>query len=389
MHQPARFLDLHILHPVTAANLNRDENNEPKTIAFGNAVRAFISSYAWKRPIRLEVEQELGEHAARTRMMPLVVAQKLREAQWPDDLAAFASAQIVLSAKQNGLQHNEKEGYRTQAMLYMPQDVADGLVTLCEKNRAELEDALAEHNEKPKSKSRKPHAVLPAKEIAAQLTRRTASINLFGRMLAELPSGHVEAAVQMAPAFTVHRSDPQPDFFTTVEDWPQPGDRGSAHMETAFLTAGVLYRFATVNITELQSNLGSGIPTDTVKALTELFVWHFITSMPGGKKTSTAPHTIPDLVYYAVRDRRSISYGAAFEQPVKAAPSGGYTAPARQALADYAATVNRLVGTRRRIAHGHAGTTVMPAEHLGTHHLSFDDLATACATAALTPASQA
>ncbi|MEU1006370.1 type I-E CRISPR-associated protein Cas7/Cse4/CasC [Streptomyces tibetensis] len=387
MHIPARFLDLHILHPVTAANLNRDADGDPKTISFGNAIRALVSPQAWKRPIRLNVEQDLGEHAARTRMVPPLVARKLQEAQWPEDLAAFASAQIVHSAKKGGLKHNDKEGYRTQAMLFLPTDVIDDIVALCEKHRTELEEALAAHTPKKKI-----DAVLPTKDLAAHLTRRTASINLFGRMIAELSAGHVEAAVQMAPAFSVHQSDPQPDFFTTVEDLPQDADPGSAHLQTAFLTTSVFYRFATINITDLHHNLGSGAPADTVTDLVELFVQHFILSMPGGKKTSTAPHTVPDLVHYAVRDSRSVSYGAAFEQPVKAAPQGGYTAPARQALTDYAATITRLLGTRHLVAHGHTGTFTRPIKDLGTHHTSFNDLAAACATAAtaaLTPTGRA
>ncbi|GAA2932918.1 type I-E CRISPR-associated protein Cas7/Cse4/CasC [Streptomyces enissocaesilis] len=383
MHTPARFLDLHVLHPVTAANLNRDADNDPKTISFGNATRALVSPQAWKRAIRLNVEQDLGEHAARTRMVPPLVARKLQEAQWPEDLATFASAQIVHSAKKDGLQHNAKEGYRTQAMLYLPTGVIDDLVALCEKHRTELEEALAAHSPKKKISP-----ILPTKDLAAHLTSRTASINLFGRMLAELPAGHVEAAVQMAPAFSVHRSDPQPDFFTAVEDLPQNGDSGSAHLQTAFLTTSLFYRFATINITDLHHNLGSSTPADTVNDLVELFVRHFILSMPGGKKTSTAPHTVPDLVHYTIRDRRSVSYGAAFEQPVKAAPQGGYTAPARQALTDYAATISRLLGARHLIAHGHAVTTAKPVKDLGAHHTSFDDLAAACAaaaTAALAP----
>lgn len=384
MHAPARFLDLHILQPVTAANLNRNEYQEPKTIEFGNTVRGLVSSQSWKRSVRHAVEHDLDEPAARTRRLPLVLAEHLRQSGWPDELAAFTAGQIVLSAKKDGLKH--EPNHQTKAMLYLPQDVIDGLTALCEKNRPELEEALAAHDAASK---KKPRAVLNAKDIARHLTRRTASINLFGRMLAELPAGHVEAAVQMAPAFTVHRSDLQPDYFTAVEDWPQPGETGSAHLETAFLTTGVFYRFATVNITDLQHNLGPGTSADTLRELIQLFTWHFITAMPSSKKTATAPHTIPDLVHYTVRDSRSISYGAAFEQPVKAAPQGGYSAPAIKALADYAASITRLMGTRRRIAHGHACATGPLTDPLGTHHTSFDDLATACATAALTAATPA
>ncbi|MGJ3558111.1 type I-E CRISPR-associated protein Cas7/Cse4/CasC [Streptomyces sp. INA 01156] len=253
---------------------------------------------------------------------------------------------------------------------------------MCEKHRTELEEALAAHTPKKKIV-----AVLPAKDLAAHLTRRTASINLFGRMLAELPAGHVEAAVH-GPRLLRTPQRPATRLLHRGRR-PPPGRRpGSAHLQTAFLTTSLFYRFATINITDLHHNLGSATPADTVNDLVELFVRHFILSMPRGKKTSTAPHTVPDLVHYTVRDRRSVSYGAAFEQPVKAAPQGGYTAPARQALTDYAATISRLLGTRHLVAHGHT-TTTKPIKALGTHHTSFDDLAAACATAAtnaLTPA---
>lgn len=39
---------------------------------------------------------------------------------------------------------------------------------------------------------------------------------------------------------------------------------------------------------------------------------------------------------------------------------------------------------RHLVAHGHTGTTTKPVKDLGTHHESFDDLATACAAAAAT-----
>lgn len=392
MNSPARFLDLHVLQPVSAANLNRDEFNDPKSLDWGNSIRTLVSSQAWKRPIRLDMERDLNEHAARTRTLAHELAHTLTDAGWPADLAAFAAGQVVLSAKKDGLKH--EADYRTKAMLYLPADVLHSLAVLCQENRADLEEAHTAHTAElaepaagkdAKRKTKEPAPVLDKKKVAGLLTGRTASINLFGRMLAELADGHVEAAVQMAPAFTVHRSEPQPDYFIAAEDWPQPGDKGGAHLETAFLTAGVFYRFATVNITHLLNNLTHDRHADKAHDLIKLFTWHYIMSMPGSKKTATAPHTIPSLVHYAVRDARSVSYSPAFERPVQADTSGGHLAPAITALTDYATTVNRLVGTHSRIAHGHATTGAPLTDSLGAHHASFDDLATTCATAALTP----
>lgn len=391
-YAPARYIDLHALHPMPASLLNRGEDNEPKTLLLGGAMRAMVSSQAWKRAIRLMAEEELDEHAARTRNLPLRVADALREAGWPQDLAAFAGAQIVRSATKEGLRTEEKQGGITSALLYLPRDVLAEMTELCEEHRPQMEEALAHQaaaaaappkgGRNKKTASAVP-AVLPTRTVASLIRRRTATINLFGRMLAELPGAHVDGAVQMAHAFTVHQSDPQPDYFTAVEDWAGPEEAGSAHLQTAFFTTGVLYRYATVNLTELIRNLNGD--EDQALRLLALFTEAFIESLPQAKKTSTAPHTLPHLVHYAVRDRRPVSYAAAFEVPVRQAPGGGYTLPAVQALSQHASALNRLLGERRRIAHGYATHQQTPVDHLGTAHASFEDLADALTSAAALP----
>ncbi|MBA4865992.1 type I-E CRISPR-associated protein Cas7/Cse4/CasC [Streptomyces sp. PSKA54] len=391
---PARYIDFHALQAIPASLLNRGEDNEPKTMLLGGAIRAMVSSQSWKRSLRLDLEKELDEHAARTRMLPLRVADALRDNGWPDDLAIFAGAQITRSASREGLKTEPQQNGITSAMLLLPRDVLDEMVSLCEKHRGALEEAAAQRAteaaaDKPargtKKKTSIP-AVLPSREVATLIKRRTATINLFGRMLAEIPDAHVDGAVQIAPAFTVHKSDRQPDFFTAVEEWGDPDDSGSAHLQTAFFTTGVLYRYATVNLTELTDNLGGD--HEQARRLLDLFADAFIMSLPQAKKTSTAPHTVPYLVHYAVRDRRPVSYAAAFEQPVKTTRDGGYTQPALTALSQHAAALNRLIGTRRLIAHGHATFATVhdkPVDNLGTHHTSFEELTDALTAAAALP----
>ncbi|MEU9211171.1 type I-E CRISPR-associated protein Cas7/Cse4/CasC [Streptomyces sp. NPDC048415] len=378
-----RYLDLHAVQHYTPSCLNRGEYNEPKTLTIGNALRATVSSQNQKRNWRLELEAELDEPSARTRMLPPRVAAALREAGWPDDLAHFAAGQIARSAIPKGLDTNPKEGHRTQAMLLVAaESIVEDLTAVCIRHRTALEKGLARLAAPAKEKSADssdsgkkptvPAAVLPASEVAAHLTRRTATINLFGRMLAGLGDAEVSGAVQVAPAFTTHTSDLQPDFFTAVEDWPASGDRGSAHLDTAFLTTGAFYRFTTVNLTDLTRNLGGD--HDQVLHLIRLFTRAFIMTVPPAKKTSTAPHTVPDLVAYAVRDRRPVTYAGAFEQPVKAAPNGGYLAPTYRALDAHAHTLTRLIGTRHLIGHGYATAQNEDAEHLGQRHDGFDTL---------------
>ncbi|MFS8204684.1 type I-E CRISPR-associated protein Cas7/Cse4/CasC [Streptomyces sp. CWNU-52B] len=392
---PARYLDLHALHPLPASVLNRGEDNEPKTLLYGGTTRAYVSSQAWKRPIRLRLEEDLDEHAARTRNLPLRVSDALRAAGWSDDLAAFAGAQIVRSATSGGLRIEEKLGGITSVALYIPRDILDDLLALCTEHRQNLYDALQEETAaapKPKGKKSrsdktKTPAVLPTRQVAALIRRRTATINLFGRMLAEVPDAHVDGAVQMAHAFTVHTSDLQPDYFTAMEDWSAPGETGSAHLKTAFFTTGLLYRYATVNLTELTRNLDGD--NDETLHLLSLFTEAFIDVMPGAKKTSTAPHTLPHLIHYALRDRRPLSLAAAFERPVRHAPGGGYTQPATQTLSEHAAALNQLLGSKHRIAHGYATAQTDDIDHLGQRHASFDDLTDALTRAAAQPVTPA
>lgn len=375
------FVDLHVLQPIPPSNLNRDGDQEPKTITLGGVTRGFASAASWKRPLRLRVEEELGEPTARTRMLPLVVADELRALGWPQDLADFTAAQIALSAKKKGLKTNPKEGHRTQAMLHLPTTVPAHLVELCLDHRDQLSQA---HTTQLTTGKAAP-AVLPTAAVAAELTRSSHSIALFGRMLAELPAGHIEGSVQIAPPFTVHESHHQPDFFTAVEDWSRPGEAGSAHLQTQFLTTGVFYRYATANVTALLKQLQGN--TAATQQLLELFAWWFILVMPRGKQNATAPHTVPHLAAYSIRRSRPVSYAAAFEQPVRAR-GRGYAAPAAQALADYAATIDRLIGTDRRIAHGHTTADGTAIDVLGRHHDGFADLATAVSTAVIPPAQE-
>src|SRR5690606_2127051 len=103
--------------------------------------------------------------------------------------------------------------------------------------------------------------------------------------------------------------------------------------------------------------------------------------LPQAKKNSTAPHTLPDLAYLAVRDRRPVSFAAAFERPVRAANGSGIAGPSRDAFNEYAADVHRLTAGRGRAFHGHAGVGNTPYEHLGHRFDSYQDVSEAATEA--------
>ncbi|MGW1766489.1 type I-E CRISPR-associated protein Cas7/Cse4/CasC [Streptomyces sp. NPDC002073] len=365
------FLDLNAIQSVPAANLNRDDLGSPKTVRYGNANRIRVSSQSWKRVMRHGVEQDLGEKAARTRLVPIKVKEALVRAGWPEDLAAFAGTQVAASAGGKKGLAVEKAGH-TSVLLFLPEVGIDELSAVCIEHRAALEAGLGKA---------KPGALLPPERIEAILKARTASISLLGRMLAELPGANVDGAAQVAHAFTTHASEPQRDYFTAVDDWLGEAETGSGHLDTAEFSAGVFYRFASVNVTDLLTNLEGD--ANVARTVLASFAEHFLMSLPQAKKNSTAPHTIPDLAYLAVRSHRPLSLASAFEAPVPADRAGGFAAPSRLAMAQYAGQIHRLTGGRNRPFHGHAGIDADPHEHLGAAHDSYADLITAAVDAAL------
>ncbi|MEV7124205.1 type I-E CRISPR-associated protein Cas7/Cse4/CasC [Kitasatospora griseola] len=372
----ARFVDVHVVQSVPFANLNRDDNNSVKTVSYGGTERTRVSSQSWKRAARTYFQEEMGDAALRTRRIGERVARLLEEERgWPGALAARAGQHVAAGSSIKFEVDGDNAAVTTNAMVYVPQRAVADLADLAEEFRSALE--AAKDIKKSSDKS-----VLPKDRIDGVLRSRNGVINLFGRMLAEVDDAGVDGAVQVAHALTTHGTDIELDYFSAVDDvtdvWNDT--TGSAHMGHAEFSAGVLYRFATIDLQELADNLGGDLAA--ARELAAGFVEAFVLSLPQAKKTATAPHTIPDLVHIAVRSDRPLSFAAAFEKPVRADQEGGYSAPSRNALAEYAAAANTLLGNRGIVAAGWAGIDPKSPMELGERAASFPALIDAAIAAA-------
>ncbi|QSI48078.1 type I-E CRISPR-associated protein Cas7/Cse4/CasC [Thermobispora bispora] len=361
-----RFLDVHVLQTVPFANLNRDDLGSPKSVVYGGALRTRVSSQCWKRAVRLEVERALSDPALRTRRVPEEVAKRLIDRGWTPEAAKAASEQIMLDAGKSGVKLDKG---LTSVLMYLPASALDALADLADEHREEIE---ARAGKKPAK------GVLPADRVAELLAERNGVITLFGRMLAELPRGNVDGAVQFAHAFTTHEVAPEIDFFTAVDDCLPEDAAGSGHMNSAEFSAGVFYRYASVDLHTLLNNLGHD--QGMSRELTREFLRAFISSLPSGKRTATAPNTLPDLVYIAVRSDRPISLAAAFESPVR--PENGLAEPSRRKLSQYAEQLERLWGRAGIVRDGHASIDDKPLPGLGETFASFSELIGAMVDAA-------
>lgn len=302
-------IDIHALQSLPPSNINRDDTGAPKSAVFGGVPRHRVSSQSWKRAIRRDFENRLGKDQVgyRTKRVADLVADKILALTKADgmewdkeraDAAAknlFAGAGIKLTDPK--LREGEApRGAETGYLLFLsPRQIENAAQRLIKTDGAK-----------------------PAKKDAKALLDDAHSIDIamFGRMVADAPDFNVDAAVQVAHAIGIHESEPEFDYYTAVDDIAEDLEESGAGMiGTMQMTSSTLYRFATVDLESLTENLGdAGAAVEATTA----FVSSFISSLPTGKQNSYANNTVPELVYVAVRDSRSLSLVNAFESPVRA-----------------------------------------------------------------------
>jgi CRISPR system Cascade subunit CasC len=118
-----------------------------------------------------------------------------------------------LSAAKGGIKL-EKDQDITSVTLYLP---ACGV--------GQLAAIVAEHRDLVAAEAAKkePKPVLPQDRVAAVLRSKNGTIQLLGRMLAELPGGEVDGAVQFA-----HASPPTPPWWRRTSSPPSTTSRRKA-----------------------------------------------------------------------------------------------------------------------------------------------------------------
>ena len=146
----------------------------------------------------------------------------------------------------------------------------------------------------------------------------------------------MDAACQVAHAISTHAVRNEFDYFTAVDDLSPEDTAGAGHIGTVEFNSSVLYRYATVNLADLEQNLG---PEEALRA-TQAFVEAFVRAMPTGKQNTFANRTLPDVVYIALRTDQPVNLVGAFEKPVRAR-EGGLMEPSVQALKKYADEICR------------------------------------------------
>ena len=298
------YVDFHVLQTVPPSCVNRDDTGSPKTAVYGGAVRARVSSQAWKHAMRVMFTGEMSdavETGYRTKKGTDLVAEQIK-ALAPDKDALKLAQKVIADA---GIKSDDKG---TKALFFMSTAQAKALAELAvagSTNKKEYQKALK---------------AAPSMDMA-----------LFGRMVADDPSLNYDAAAQVAHSISTHAVQNEYDYFTAVDDCQAEDNAGAGHLGTVEYNSSTLYRYATVNVMELAGQLGAEQAAETVRAFGEAFLF----SMPTGKQNSFANRTLPDAVYVTIREDQPVNLCGAFERAVPRSTQG-YAEPSKAALAQYA-----------------------------------------------------
>lgn len=302
------YVDIHVLQNVPPSCINRDDTGSPKTAKYGGAVRARVSSQAWKHEMRkmfreMRNQEEVG---IRTKKAPQMIAEAVKEID--GSIGDEKALKLALNAMGNAGLKTDKEGL-SPVLIFFSAAQAKSLAHLAIKES------------KDKKEYQKALKAAPSMDMA-----------LFGRMVAADPALNFDAAAQVAHAISTHAVHNEYDYFTAVDDLIQDEESGAGHLGTVEFNSATLYRYATVNVAELQKNLGAQTG-NAVKCFAEAF----IKAMPTGKQNTFANRTLPDFVYIALREDQPVNLVGAFEKPVSGA--NGYLEESEKRFREYAVSV--------------------------------------------------
>ncbi|RLP07479.1 type I-E CRISPR-associated protein Cas7/Cse4/CasC [Propionibacterium australiense] len=325
------FLDINVIQQLPPSNVNRDDTGAPKTAIYGGVNRARVSSQAWKRAARQGMRDHLdvSDQGVRTRRAIELLADRVTELDinMAREDALKKAAELLKSL---GLK--VKTPRKTQDDEQSP-DQIEYLVLFSNHQLDRMAQLILDSGDKI------------AKKDAVQAAKigQGVDLALFGRMVADATELNVDASVQVSHAISTHAVEQEADYFTAVDDVKEEGDDAGAGMiGTIGFNSSTLYRFATVDLSELLNNMGDMAATARAA---RAFAESFVLSMPTGKQNTFANNTVPDAVLVSLRRGRSVSLVGAFENPVTG-EDGGFVKESCTRLAEYDRSVqDNFVGT--------------------------------------------
>ena len=297
----ANFVQIHTLTSYPPSNLNRDDLGRPKTAVVGGATRLRISSQSLKRAwrtSRIFTENLQGNLGIRTKEIGHYVEKLgLELGISADKLKNVASKLVAIFAGEKKEAKKDKDSLKAEQLVFLGTLELEAIKALLS-NIASGGDCSDE-------------------DLASVLKKAPGGVDvaMFGRMLASAQECNVEAAVQVAHAFSVQKVTLEDDYFTAVDDLKGAFEReGAAHIGITEFGSGVFYEYVCIDLDRLVTNLGKdrALASAGLKGLIEAVC----TSSPSGKQNSFAHGSYASYVLVERGTRQPRSLSSSFLNPI-------------------------------------------------------------------------
>lgn len=316
------FIQIHMLTFYPASNLNRDDLGRPKTVVIGNTQRLRVSSQSLKRAWRTSdlfkaaLSNNIGK---RTKEKGEEIREKMKKGGIDEKNALEWSRTII-----GVFGKVEKESAKLSQLVHFSPEELAGI--------DKLVDEVIQRKKGPKEAELN----LLRKDIKA------VDIGLFGRMLADNPAYNIEAAAQVAHAFTVHKVTVEDDYFSAVDDLNQGLEhKGSAHIGNLEFGAGLFYTYICINSNLLLKNLQGD------KELTRRTLMAFAEAAakvsPRGKQNSFASHGYASYILAERGNKQPRSLAVAFLKSIDE-QNDHLVASAKKSLLDVRKNIDKTYG---------------------------------------------
>lgn len=339
------FINFHVLISHSPSCLNRDDMNMQKSAIFGGKRRVRVSSQSLKRTMRHSdyYREHLGEPSVRTKHLADYQHQAIAALSSRYDEALIKQAIDYISGKDASAVDAKDDAVAPW--------VLEEVAYFCDQIKAlEADGVDAKKLQKQIEKDSQAFRQALAKGLDIALSGRMATSGLMSEI------GKIDGALAVAHAITTHAVDADIDWFTAVDDLQE---LGSGHLDTQEFSSGVFYRYASLNLKQLQVNLGllSDIKAEETaegraKALEiAAHVLHMLaTEVPSAKQQSFAAHNLADLALVSF-SHQPISLANAFEKPVQSDyKTGGFREPSITVLNSHWDKIHRGYGLQERCA---------------------------------------
>lgn len=325
-----RFVQLHLLTAYPPANLNRDDQGNPKTAKMGGYDRLRVSSQCLKRTWRTSdlFQAAMNSHLGiRTKLLGrdiykqfIIGGIKEKDAkEWTKLLAGVFGA-LKKADKNDPLAELEIE-----QLVHVSPAERQAIKALTEK-------LIAEQRTPEKDELN-----------LLRLHEQAVDIALFGRMLASSPAFNIEAACQVAHAISVHPVVIEDDYFTAVDDLNDGlEDMGAAHIGETRFAAGLFYSYICINRELLIKNLdhNEALANKAICALTEAAV----KVAPEGKQNSFASRAYASYVLAEKGDQQPRSLSVAYLKPINRHDNEDFIADAVNAIIEQKDSFDAVYG---------------------------------------------